>query len=216
MNRVFCIGLGAAALLLIWGVWPDQTLFGSETDWISQHCVFPEYFRQQFEQTGSLFPDFAMELGDGQNIYNFAYYGLFSPVILASFLMPEISMESYLQAVSIGGTVCSVVLFFIWLKGKRLSSWAAFTATICFLCAAPLIFHAHRQIMFVSYMPFLLLALTAVDRCPRVRWYVVFYVAALGCILSSYFFSVGCFASLGLYIVSEKSGYEMEKCTGKN
>ena len=27
-------------------------VFGANMDWISQHSVFPEYFRQQFYQTG--------------------------------------------------------------------------------------------------------------------------------------------------------------------
>ena len=36
-------------------------LAGSETDWLSQHIVFPEYFRKKFYETGNLWPDFAME-----------------------------------------------------------------------------------------------------------------------------------------------------------
>ena len=31
-------------------------VFGANMDWISQHSVFPEYFRQQFYQTGTVFP----------------------------------------------------------------------------------------------------------------------------------------------------------------
>ena len=54
-------------------------LAGSQVDWLSQPSVFPEYFRQRFYETGNLFPDFSMELGGGQNIYNFAYYGLYNP-----------------------------------------------------------------------------------------------------------------------------------------
>ena len=55
-------------------------VFGSKVDWISQHSVFPDYFRQQFYDTGDFFPEFAAGIGGGQNIYNFAYYGLYSPV----------------------------------------------------------------------------------------------------------------------------------------
>ena len=54
-------------------------LAGSEVDWLGQHSVFPDYFRKLFYETKTLFPQFAAELGGGQNIYNFAYYGLFNP-----------------------------------------------------------------------------------------------------------------------------------------
>ena len=57
-------------------------VFGANVDWISQHSVLPEYFRQQFYDTGQLFPEFAANIGGGQNIYNFSYYGLYSPLIL--------------------------------------------------------------------------------------------------------------------------------------
>lgn len=56
-----------------------EKVFGANVDWISQHSVFPEYFRQQFYETGQIFPEFAANIGGGQNIYHFAYYGLYNP-----------------------------------------------------------------------------------------------------------------------------------------
>lgn len=51
------------------------------------------YFRQQFYDTGDFFPEFAAGIGGGQNIYNFAYYGLsqscFFVVLSASFCENE-------------------------------------------------------------------------------------------------------------------------------
>ena len=64
---------------------------------INQHSVIPDYFRQQFYDTGKLIPEFAPNLGGGQNIYNFAYYGLLSLLILSSYLLPFIRMEDYLM-----------------------------------------------------------------------------------------------------------------------
>ena len=55
-------------------------IFGAKVDWLSQHSVLPDYFRQQFYATGKIFPEFAPNLGGGQNIYHFAYYGLYSPL----------------------------------------------------------------------------------------------------------------------------------------
>ena len=70
--------------------------FGANMDWISQHSVFPEYFRQQFYQTGQFFPEFAANIGGGQNIYNFSYYGLYNPVVLVAYLLPFVK-PSYVR-----------------------------------------------------------------------------------------------------------------------
>ena len=49
--------------------------FGSDTDWIAQHTIIPDYFRQMFYATGKLIPNLAFNYGGGQNIFNFSYYG---------------------------------------------------------------------------------------------------------------------------------------------
>lgn len=63
-------------------------LYGSVLDWNCQHYLIPDYFRKLFYETGKLLPDFALNLGGGQNIYNLSYYGFLSPVILISYLLP--------------------------------------------------------------------------------------------------------------------------------
>ena len=89
-------GILGAVVLLIFLVHPG-CVYGAQTDWSNQHFAIPEYFRTRFYATGNLFPNFAMQLGSGQNIFNFAYYGLYSPVILLSFAFPWLSMATYLQ-----------------------------------------------------------------------------------------------------------------------
>lgn len=59
-----------------------QLVYGSITDWLSQHVAFAEYFRENFYQTGQLYPDFSLQLGAGQNMAEFIYYGLLRPEIL--------------------------------------------------------------------------------------------------------------------------------------
>ena len=76
-------------------------VFGSDTDWISQHTVFPEYLRNMFYETGKLIPNFSLNYGGGQNLYNISYYGLLSPLILPSYLMPHVSMVTYMTIVDI-------------------------------------------------------------------------------------------------------------------
>lgn len=70
-----------------------QYVFGSNLDWMKQHITFPDYFRNLFYETGDLFPNLALHLGGGQNIFYFAYYGLFSPIILLSYLFPLYQWE---------------------------------------------------------------------------------------------------------------------------
>ena len=41
-------------------------IFGAKVDWISQHSVIPELFRQQFYDTGNFFPDFTLQAGGGR------------------------------------------------------------------------------------------------------------------------------------------------------
>ena len=90
-------------------------IFGAKVDWSSQHSVFPEYFRQQFYRTGQFFPEFALNIGGGQNIYNFSYYGLFSPVVLIGYLLPNVKMSDYMMVASIVCLAAAVIILYRWL-----------------------------------------------------------------------------------------------------
>ena len=76
-------------------------LYGSELDWNNQHSIVPEYFRSLFYKNLDLFPDLALNIGSGVNIYNYGYYGFLSPIILISYLLPFLSMKTYIQISSI-------------------------------------------------------------------------------------------------------------------
>ena len=174
-------------------------VFGANMDWISQHSVFPEYFRQQFYATGKLFPEFAANLGGGQNIYHFAYYGLYSPLILPSYLLPFVKMSDYIMAVSITGLTASVLLFYYWLKSRKTDTGTAFILSLMFLLAGPMIGQYSGQIMFVDYMPFLCLALIGVDRYFEQEKSGLFTVSVFLMIMTSFYFSIGGMLSLVLY-----------------
>ena len=60
----------------------NNYIFASKIDFSIQHYVIPEYFRNLFYQTKDIFPDFAPNLGSGQNIYYLSYYGLLNPIII--------------------------------------------------------------------------------------------------------------------------------------
>ncbi len=174
-------------------------IFGAKVDWLSQHSVLPDYFRQQFYATGKLFPEFAANLGGGQNIYHFAYYGLYSPLILPSYLLPFVKMSDYIMAVSITGLTASVLLFYYWLKSRKTDAGTAFILSLMFLLAGPMIGQYSGQIMFVDYMPFLCLALIGVDRYFEKEKSGLFTISVFLMIMTSFYFSIGGMLSLVLY-----------------
>lgn len=174
-------------------------IFGAKVDWLSQHSVLPDYFRQQFYATGKLFPEFAANMGSGQNIYHFAYYGLYSPLILPSYLLPFVKMSDYIMAVSITGLTASVLLFYYWLKSRKTDTGTAFILSLMFLLAGPMIGQYSGQIMFVDYMPFLCLALIGVDRYFEQEKSGLFTISVFLMIMTSFYFSIGGMLSLVLY-----------------
>lgn len=174
-------------------------VFGANVDWISQHSVLPEYFRQQFYDTGQLFPEFAANIGGGQNIYNFSYYGLYSPLILPSYFLPFLKMSDYMIAVSLLCLLADVLLFYKWLRQNDVSKGNACLTSLLFLLSGPLIFHSYNQIMFVNYMPFLLLGLLGVDRYFYRKKSGLFTVSVFLMIMTSFYFSIGGILVLVLY-----------------
>lgn len=178
-------------------------MFGSEVDWLSQHSVIPDYFRQQFYQTGELFPEFAPSLGGGQNIYNFAYYGLFSPLILPSYLLPFVKMSAYLMAVSILTLAASVLLFYYWTGRHGFSQSIRFGTALLFLLAGPMIFQSYRQIMFVNYMPFLLLALIGVDIFWEKKRSMLLTTGIFLMIMTSFYYSICGMLVIFIYGISK-------------
>lgn len=181
-------------------------MFGSKVDWINQHSVFPDYFRQRFYETHSLFPDMAWNLGAGQNIYNFSYYGLFSPVILLSYLLPFVPMTDYIMVSSMLGYGVAVVLFYVWISDSRkgYSDCVAFLTSAMFGLAAPMIYQSYNQLMFINYMPFLMLALIGTDAYVEKRRSMLLVLGTLGMILTSFYFSIGGMLALCLYVYGEK------------
>ena len=174
-------------------------VFGANMDWISQHSVFPEYFRQQFYQTGQFFPEYAANIGGGQNIYNFSYYGLYNPIVLIAYLLPFVKMSDYLMAASVICLEASVCLLYGWLKKRRFSTEIALAVAVLFLLAGPMIYQSCHQIMFVQYMPFLLMAFSGVDRYWEKGKTGLYTLGVFLMILTSFYFSIAGMAAIFLY-----------------
>lgn len=191
--------LGLAAVFFCWFFVGRLGIFGSNVDWISQHSVIPDYFRKQFYETGELFPEFAANIGGGQNIYHFSYYGLFSPVILISYLLPFVKMGDYLMGASVISLTASVELLYGWLLKRGFSGRISFMTALMYLLSGPMIFHSYCQIMFVNYMPFLCMAFWGVDRYFEKGGKLLYTVSVFLMILTSFYFSIGGMLVLVLY-----------------
>lgn len=194
--------LALLALFFCWLFCIRNGVFGSRVDWISQHSVFPEYFRQLFYDTGQFFPEFAANIGGGQNIYNFSYYGLYSPVVLISYLFPCVEMGTYIMAAMMIHLVIALLLFYRWLLHRGISHYISFFVSVLFLLSGPMIYHFYNQIMFVNYMPFLCMALIGVDRYFEKRKAGIYTLSVWMMILTSFYFSIGGMLVLVIYGIS--------------
>lgn len=186
-------------IVIIVVVLPRGEVYGSMTDWLSQHTVFPDYFRKMFYASGDVFPNFSLNLGGGQNFAQYTYYGLMRPDILISYLLPQISMVKIIIVSSVAYLLISIQLLYQWLKNQKLSEFALVFASIMYALACPLIFHSHRHLMFISYMPGLMLCLIGTDRYIKLKKTGCLLVGVLLMVITSYFFSVGGLLVVGLY-----------------
>ncbi len=175
-----------------------DSFYGSTVDWDCQHFSIPDYFRKLFYETGNLIPNFAFNLGNGQNIFYYSYYGLLNPIILISYFLPFIEMIDYIQISLIIIVFISCILLYKWLLNKYNSS-IAFFSTIVYLTITPVLFHSHRHIMFINYMPFLILSLIGVDKYFMENKRCLLIISVFLLIMTSYFFSVGSIFVITVY-----------------
>ena len=111
-KRDFAVLFGITAVLLIsvFAMTGTTKLYGSIIDWVSQHSVLPEYYRQTLYETGEFLPQLALQLGSGQNAYYFGYYGFLNPVYLPSYLMPGVSMVTPMGCSPVSAPVMVMVM----------------------------------------------------------------------------------------------------------
>ena len=199
LHNIGYVLLAALTLFFCWLFCLRWGVFGAKVDWISQHSVIPDYFRKQFYATGKLFPEFAMNLGGGQNIYNYSYYGLYSPLFLLSYALPFVKMSTYVIVMEIVCLMASVLLLYLWLCRKGFGGAISFMTAVVFLLTGPMICQSYSQIMFVNYMPFLILALLGVDRYFEKGRSGLLAVGTFLMIMTSFYFSIGGMLALVIY-----------------
>lgn len=171
--------------------------WGSDGDWYSQHTAIADSLRQTMLEQKSLLPQF-ISLGGGSSIYDFSYYGLLRPDVLFSCLIPQTDMKLIVAGYALLGVVSSVWLCYIWLKKYGVTPWASFAGALLFGASASF-YQAHHQIMFVNYMPFLILALLGVERVLEKRRWGLLAAALFLIYVHSFYYSVSCLFVVGLY-----------------
>ncbi len=198
---VHLFALFGVVFLIAWICTLNGYIFGNDVDWVNQHSVFPDFFRQNFYETGELFPEFAPNLGAGENLYYFAYHGFLNPFYLISYLLPWVDMVDYVIACNFTIVVVSGWLFYWWMRKKDFTPRMAFIAAWFFVCASPLIYHAHKQVMFVQYMPFLILAYMGIDRLYEKGKKGLLSISVFLIFMTSYFFAISALFALTFYAV---------------
>ncbi|MDE5777154.1 MAG: YfhO family protein [Lachnospiraceae bacterium] len=178
---------------------PLGSIFGSEGDWISQHVSVAESLRQAMREQKTLIPQW-IGLGGGSSVYDFSYYGLLRPDVVISCFFPQVEMKYIISLYALLSVVIAVNLCFIWLKRQGISPYFALSGAALYACAT-CFYHAHHQIMFVNYMPFLMLAFMAVDKllergktCPLIISLFFIYV-------HSYYYAPACLVAVCLYFL---------------
>ena len=192
----------------------SHTIAGSQIDWISQHTVLAEYFRQRFYSTHEFFPQFASELGGGQNIYNFAYYGLYSPLVLLSYAFPFLSMEMWFQIMGILTYTADGGLCFLWLN-RHLKKPYSICGAMFLMCSSAVVYHTYAQVMFVDYLPFLLLMLIGVDTLRKTKGKVLLIIGAMCTVMTSFYFAPAAFTAVGIYVLCGTKIESTGKGTGR-
>ena len=208
--------LSCLALLLALGPAAVRgEFFGYGSDWLSQHLPLAETLRSAMLDSGRLLPLY-LHLGGGSSVYDFAYYGLLRPDVLLGCLFPQVGMEYLLAGYSLAGIVLGTNLLFWWLR-RRLrgepsgARAAAFAAAL--YAAATCLFHAHNQLMFVNYLPFLILTLIGIDRMAeqgKGAWLVTSGLSLV--YLHSFYYSISCLAVCGIYAIDWVRGM---RCTSE-
>ncbi len=186
------------SLVLIWALTPHGAYFGSTTDWIDQHTIISDIFRQSFYRSGNLFSNYLPGIGSGSSLYAFSYYGLFRPDILISYLLPQVKMIDIITVYSITLMISAINLLYYWLRKKGYDQHLVFCVS-CLLMLSTLVFQTHRQIMFVNYLPFLIMALIGIDHYVEKQKVNLLIFGLFMVILHSFYFSIAAILVLYLY-----------------
>lgn len=195
---IFLIFLFITAVTMI--INGEGLIWGSDTDWKNQHFAIPEYFRLRFYETRDIFPDFALQIGGGQNIYNYSYYGIANPLYLPAYALPFVKMSAYIQFISLITVLISAILGYVFFK-RHFRKKTALILAVIFLCSGGLFYHSHHHIMFMNYFPFFMGTLIGCRNRNSPLNILLMSTMSYCIMCTSFYFSVGCFVSVIIYMI---------------
>ncbi|MDR3116891.1 MAG: YfhO family protein [Bifidobacteriaceae bacterium] len=174
--------------------------FSGLPDQIYQHAPLIENLRKTFYVSHELIPQFMPNLGGGQNAFNYTYHGLLNPIILPFYFMPWLSGYSYLILIITIIILLTAGLIFYWLR-QRFALYFASIGTLSCLFAGGLYHIGYSQYMFITYMPWLIIALINVDRLINKNKYLglIISISLLG--LTNFVALLPCFIVIILYAI---------------
>lgn len=185
------------AILLVKTNFGEYSL-GTIGDFKYQYYPLADYFRTLFYKNHDLFPDFAFNLGAGINVYYISYYGFLSPIVLLSYLFPMINMVDFLILSMELSIIIATILFYYFLK-KEQDELTSFLGSFLFLSAVPIIYNATQEILYVCYMPFLILALFGMDKFIEKGKSLLLMVSITLIIFSSFYFAIPSLLAIIIY-----------------
>ena len=208
---LLCVVLALGPLLLCnvaaWAGLPSAAsseeglIFGFGSDWLSQHLPIAESLRWAMLESGRLLPLY-IDLGGGVSVYDFAYYGLLRTDVLLGYLFPSVGMEYILGGYAVFELLLGGNMVYIWLRGNHEQNTAgrraAFAGSVLYM-AAGCFLHAHFQLMFVNYLPFLVLALIGIDRFIEKRKGILLCVGLTLVYFHSFYYAPSCLCVACIY-----------------
>lgn len=193
-KRYLCII--ASVIILLISFLTSTYIFGNKIDWYSQHVVIADALRHAIRSEGTLIPTYLKQVMGGGNIYHFSYYGYLRPDILIGALLINVKMQTIIILYSIALMVLTGISCYLFLRKNCEDENICLFVSILILLST-IIYHSHKQLMFVNYLPFLFLALISIEN----RHYTSFTIWGSLIVLHSYYYCIGCFMICFIYML---------------
>lgn len=187
-------------LILVNFIVPGDKLFGNSIDWLNQHVMIGDALRHAIREEGTLFPTYLSQLMGGCNIYHFSYYGYLRPDVLLGALLIQVDMIDIIIVYNIFLIILSAISCYLFLRHQNKNNEICLFVSILMILSS-LFFHAHKQIMFVNYIPFLFFALLSIDYYLATKHLIPFVICGTLIMVHSYFYSIGCYLICLIYYI---------------
>ena len=113
-------------------------------------------------------------------------------------------MEVWFQIMGILTHTADGVLCFLWLN-RHLKKPYSICGAMFLMCSSAVVYHTYAQVMFVDYLPFLLLMLIGVDTRRKTKGKVLLIIGAMCTVMTSFYFAPAAFTAVGIYVLCGKA-----------